>query len=156
MSERIDSDLPDDDEALRWVGDEELGRATHAPLPAREAAVDAPTADAGDRPEEDPTPAPTGLGRKVAIGVFAIVYLLITVGWALSVQLSNSGSGELAIEIIWQFGEFLALISGVLVFWTVLTLSQGRRLGLAIGCWLLGAVVLIPWPIVLLLGDTRA
>lgn len=158
MNDRIDPELPDDDEALRWAGDEELGRAQRSPAAAR-AAVDPDLRDAADDEdaEELPEDVPTAadLGRRVAIGVFAVVYLLITVGWALSVQLSSSGTRDLFVEITWQFGEFLALISAPVVFVTVLTLSRGRRLGPAIAAWLLGAVVLIPWPILLLLGDSR-
>ena len=132
-----------DDEALSWVGDEEQGRA--APR-LRDLAAEAglPIAEA-DEPEE----APGSGGRRAATVVFALPYLALTVGWILAVQQLSSGADSLVSEILWQFGEFLAMLSAPLWFAATLTLTRQRRPLVRVGWLALGLGVLLPWPLIL-------
>jgi hypothetical protein len=86
--------------------------------------------------------------RLVGTGVFAGVFLAYAVGWILSVQAITSAASDLFGEVMWQFGEFLAIISAALWFaaTTYLTRDESTRVRFS---WLgLGVLLLFPWPIV--------
>lgn len=129
-----------DDEALRWAGDEEQGRAAPRlgePAPAGTVAAD------------EPEPASPGQGgrRAVAVG-FALPYLVLTIGWIFAVQLADSPV-PLFAAILWQFGEFLAMLAAPLWFAATLTLTRDARPRVRVGWLALGTLVLLPWPLVL-------
>lgn len=135
-----DDDL-DDDEALRWAGDEGAGREG-ARLPRETAA------DAGEAPADDLTPAgpPPRPGRGVLTAAFAVLYLALTVGWILATGYTSAGTADLAAQVIWQFGEFTAIIAAPLWFATTVLLTPAR-LGVRAGWLALGLGVLLPWPV---------
>jgi hypothetical protein len=138
-AEDID-DLGDDQDALSWAGDDEQGRAAprlRQPEPVTAAAEVEPEEAAGSR------------GRSVATAVFLVPYLAVTVGWIFAVQQLSSGSASLFGEILWQFGEFLAMLAAPLWFAATLTLTKGRRPLVRVGWLALGFGVLVPWPLVL-------
>jgi hypothetical protein len=140
---RPDDDTYDeDDEALRWAGDEETGRA--APRLGG-AETDLPLVDvqADDEDEE----APGSRGRNVARLAFLLPYVALTVGWVLSVQQLTSGAVDLAYEIVWQFGEFLALLAAPAWFVGTLHLTRRSRPLVRVGWLALGLGALLPWPI---------
>ncbi|QEO10688.1 hypothetical protein [Protaetiibacter larvae] len=153
----VPGEEPDDDEALSWAGDDARGQSAPRLRVASDPLVaagsdgfdpDAAGAAAASAPRR--TPAETAL--LVATGVFAGVYLAIAVGWILSVQLIASPYYELFGEIMWQFGEFLAMIAAVLWFGAVFALTpEGvSRRGLRRFVWLtIGVLVLLPWPFLL-------
>ncbi|HWH97798.1 MAG TPA: hypothetical protein VNS80_05480 [Pseudolysinimonas sp.] len=129
-----------DDEALSWVGDEEQGRATprlREPHPAPAEAEDV-------EPE-----APGSRGRSVATAAFLVPYLAITVGWIFAVQQLSSGAESLFGEILWQFGEFLAILAAPLWLAATVTLTTHHRPLVRVGWLALGLGVLLPWPLVL-------
>lgn len=133
-------DFDDDDAALSWAGDEEQGRAAprlREPDPVVVASEVAPNATPGSR------------GRSVATAAFVVPYLVIAVGWIFSVQQLTSGSSSLFGEILWQFGEFLAMLAAPLWFAATLTLTKAHRPRVRVGWLALGFVVLLPWPLVL-------
>lgn len=131
-----------DDDALSWEGDDRL-EAPRRPAPA----VLEP--DAGDR-------AAAGATGLVVLGVLGGVALLETAFWVRSVlQLSIAASltpgGGTAPEVI-AFavnvtGRVLAVVAPLAWYLAVLRLvrTPSKRLALL----LLGAVVLVPWPILL-------
>jgi hypothetical protein len=125
-------DDPDAD-ALSWGGDTD---PTH---------VDA--ADSSPAAAPHPVPAPgTGSLLLVGYGVFAGVYLLYTIGWFASVVRNTLTLAGLIPEIMYQLGEFLAIVAPGLWFGSVLLLTRGRRpLARVLGL-LVGMVVLVPWP----------
>jgi hypothetical protein len=131
----------DDDEALSWAGDDEQGRA--AP---RLREPDAIAVGADDDPAEEPH---GSRGRSAATAAFALPYLAITVGWIFAVQQLTSGTGSLFGEILWQFGEFLAMLAAPLWFAATLTLTRESRPLVRVGWLALGLGVLLPWPLVL-------
>ncbi len=139
----------DDDEALRWAGDELRGGVD--PLTRnRVAEVAAVSIDDG----MDAAPAASGnLARTAATAGFAVLYLAIVVGWILSVQITGSTAADLFSQVAWQFGEFVAIISGALWYLTVLTLTPDSRTAVRVGWFALGVGVLLPWPILLVLAS---
>jgi hypothetical protein len=133
-------DLGDDQDALSWAGDEEQGRAAPR-LREPESAVTAADVEAQE--------APGSRGRSVATVAFLVPYLAITVGWIFTVQLLASGSASLFAEILWQFGEFLAMLAAPLWFAATLSLTKAHRPMVRVGWLALGLGVLVPWPLVL-------
>lgn len=139
MARAGDVDEFDDDEALSWAGDEEQGRA--APR-LRE-----PEAVVGSGGDAEPEEAPGSRGRSVTTAGFLVPYLVITVGWIFAVQQLSSGSASLFGEILWQFGEFLAMLAAPLWFAATLTLTREHRPLVRVGWLALGLAVLLPWPL---------
>ena len=135
----------DDDEALRWAGDELRGGVD--PLTRNRAAQAAP-ASLDDGMDAAPTTS-TNLARTAATVGFAVLYLAIVVGWILSVQITGSTATDVFSQVAWQFGEFVAIIAGALWYLTVLTLTPDSRTGVRVGWFALGVGVLVPWPVLL-------
>lgn len=146
------ADVPDDDgddEALSWAGDEVRGGVD--PLSRNR------VAEAGSVPLDegmDAAPARTADPARAAATVgFAVLYLAIVVGWILSVQITGSTAADLFSQIAWQFGEFVAIVSGALWYLTVLTLTPDSRTAVRVGWFALGLGVLLPWPLLLVLAS---
>lgn len=138
----------DDDDALRWAGDELRGGVD--PLTRNRVAEVAPSSIDG----MDAAPAtPTNLARTAATVGFAVLYLAIVVGWILSVQITGSAATDLFSQAAWQFGEFVAIIGGALWYLAVLRLTPDSRTAVRVGWFALGVVVLLPWPILLVLAS---
>lgn len=135
----------DDDAALHWAGDELTGREG-ARLPAEQ------LSDAVETPAENPAPAgpPPRPGMAPLTVLFAVLYLVLTVGWILGTGYTSAGSPDLWTQVAWQFGEFTAIIAAPLWFGTTVLLTPWR-LGLRIGWLALGTGVLLPWPVLPLL-----
>lgn len=124
-----------DDDALRW-GDER--DPTH---------VDAPTET---QVAAEPTDAPaTSSTMLVVYGIFGGAYLLYLVGWILAVQRDTYVQASLLAEIMYQFGEFLAIASPAVWLGAVLLLTRHSR-ALTRVLWLLAGLLLVaPWPFIL-------
>lgn len=131
-----------DDDALSWEGDDD--RLVARP---RELAVDDLDDDETDEDER-------GGGIVVASGLLAGVAIIETVGWAVGAfsplfqdQLTT-GTGTLieVVSFVLAIAARLAAIAAVplwfgLAFWRIP--APGRRLA----WFVLGAVVLLPWPV---------
>jgi len=150
-------DEPDDDEALHWAGDE--ARAQAAPrLRDAHTASGAPALEA-DAPEADAVRTPAERALFAGTVAFGVAYLALSIGWISSVQLLVYPAFDLLGEIMWQFGEFLAMVAPALWFAATLTLTpegarhRGRTRMIAL---LVGALVLVPWPALLYwIGSTQ-
>lgn len=136
---------PDDEdaEALSWAGDEERGRA--APRRPGRSRIEPVETSTPDDAEE------RGAGTSglllVVYGILAGAYAIFTLGWITSVVGSGTALTNLAAEILYQLGEFLAIALPALWFVAVLWLERRppRRL-----LWLLiGIPIVLPWPWVL-------
>ncbi|MBI5161678.1 MAG: hypothetical protein HY996_09750 [Micrococcales bacterium] len=152
----------DDEAALRWEGDDELGRMTSLDEPR----LDAPATEAappGEQVVAEPPAAAAGprdvLLTLVSAG-FAGVFLAEMVGWILVVQAVQAGdaltTGSGVLDFIGGITRFLALVAGGLWFVATIQLTRDtrRRRRLARIGWLaLGSGLLAPWP--LLLGFLR-
>ena len=138
-----DDELGDDDaEALSWAGDSDRGQAH--PTLARAVNVELRDAAADDEPV-----APRGSAATTLVtGLFGALYLAFTIGWIFAVQTLSSPSTQLLPEVMWQFGEFLAMIGAALWFGATVSLTRGRALRVRLGWFALGSLVLLPWPVV--------
>ncbi len=145
MARPEDIDDAGDDDALRWAGDEERGRV----VPRLRGPGDASSAPAPLEDPEEFEEAPGARGRRIAAIAYAVPYLAITIGWLFATQQLSSGSQSLFTEIVWQFGEFLAMLSAPLWFAAVLTLTRDARAAARVGWFAVGLGVLLPWPLIL-------
>lgn len=123
-----------DGDALSW-GDE--SDPTH---------IDAPAESEATTPMIAPG---TGSGILVLYGVFAGAYLLSLVGWIIAVQRDTITLPTLFGEIMYQFGEFLAIAAPAVWFITVLVLTRDRRPVVRLLLLAAGLVVVAPWPFIL-------
>ena len=140
------ADPDDDDAALSWAGDDLRGQAA----PRLRGDADATPAPA-DEPRDEPAAPRSGAERATAAVtiVFGLVYLALSIGWIFSAQLLVYPGLDLLGEIMWQFGEFLAMVAPALWFAAVLTFTpEGvlRRALTRLVALLAGALVLVPWP----------
>jgi hypothetical protein len=144
-------DGDDEDEALRWEGDDDKTlapgwRTVGTPVPAARpvdettdaaASVDGDsdaTAEAGDQP---------GSAELVLLGVFGGVYLLYTLGWILSVLRVQNPATDPVGQSMFALGLWLAVLAPALWFGVTFTLTRGRPRARLV--WMLvGAVVLLP------------
>ncbi|WAB81793.1 hypothetical protein OVN18_01880 [Microcella daejeonensis] len=153
----MSSDRPDD--ALSW-GDEadasyvDPGRDELDDLDPDERSAGG--SGAGADGDADPALAAgraPGDRRRTAItlatGILAGVYLMYSVGWILGIQLLSLTGPTLLIEIMYQFGEFLAIIASALWFATTIALTRDGRPAARLGWLALGTLVLVPWPFLL-------
>ena len=129
-------DRDDDLDALSWAGDEPV---------AEPAAPATPTTVLVEAPAQRGTP---GI-LIVTYGILVGLYLLLTAGWFATVARSTTTLPSLFPEIMYQFGEFLAIASPALWFASVVLLTRGRRPIARLLLLLLGLVVILPWPFVL-------
>ncbi|WP_394552454.1 hypothetical protein ACDF64_16580 [Agromyces sp. MMS24-JH15] len=160
----------DDEDALRWEGDDEKalapgwkrvggtaprGDAAGDATPAEdaEAAADAPdarerdAAGAGDAEAGSGSRRQAGSVELVVLGVLGGVYLLYTLGWLLTAVRSDaSGMGVLG-DVMYRLGLWLAVAAPALWFGLVSAVARRPRVRLA---WLAaGAIALVPLPFIL-------
>jgi hypothetical protein len=126
-----------DDDAMSW-GDESDPTHIDAPAKVRQKAAASSSA----------APA-TSSTMLVVYGIFGGAYLLYVVGWIIAVQRDNFVQGSLFAEILYQFGEFLAIASPALWVGAVLLLTTGSRAIVRILWLLAGLLVVAPWPFIL-------
>ena len=150
MAEREPDDL--DEEALRWEGDDERGLET--PLRRRTASGEpGAVAQAGADPEADADPPATSALVLVVSGVLAGATLVSMLAWFTAISASTVTYADLLSEVMYQFGEFLAIAGPALWFAAVVILGRGTPPVRRLPWHLLGLVVTAPWP--LLLGGLR-
>ena len=123
----------DDEAAFRWDGDEPEAKAEK---PQRAVVA-------------DDDAAPTSSFLLVSYGILAGAYLLFTIGWVIAVSRTTSGAQDVLDEIMFQFGEFLAIAAAPLWFAAVFVLARDARPSLKLALLVLGVVVLVPWPFLL-------
>ncbi|WP_159498464.1 DNA polymerase III subunit gamma/tau [Microbacterium sp. 18062] len=150
-----------DDDALSWGGDDDptldVGVPASAPetTPRADTAPDGHAAATGSRAEPasttgtpaDAAPAaPMDNVTLVSLGVLGGVYLLLAIGWfiggsrlQLIAQLFLEPNGYL---VAW----LLAVVAPAIWFGTILLTTRGSRTWLRILLLVVGAVLLLPWP----------
>ena len=139
----------DDDDAFVWEGDEERGLEAPVQRRARLApeGADASAADDADADELEPT-GTTG-GVLVVYGILAGVTLISMLTWISVIGASTVSFTDLLGELMYQFGEFLAIAGPALWFVAVIVLGRDLAPGRRIRWHLVGLVVTAPWPILL-------
>src|SRR3954453_10168211 len=139
-------DAPEDEDALRWEGDDLLAAPARGPAPA----VAEPPADAELEGRGG------GAAGLVAVGVLGGIFLLETLGWfqsVTSVVLASTispGRGtplELAAFGVNVLGRIAAVLAAPL--WFALAVWRVRIPMQRIGWLVVGALVLLPWPALL-------
>lgn len=128
-----------DDDALAWAGDDD---PSHVDGPSRQAQPKQAPDAAADKPT-------IGSMLLVTYGVLAGIYLIYTLGWVVSVQRSTTTLPTLFAEIMFQLGEFLAIVSPALWFAAVFALTRVQKLIVRLLWLLAGLVVVLPWPFIL-------
>ena len=126
----------DDDAALSWEGETD---PTHVAAPGSVAADAAESPDPSDKPAMNSA-------LLVAFGIIAGVYLLYAVAWGFHGFTTTVPVAGVFPIIMYQFGEFLAIVSPFLwamAVWILVKKPLWRIL------WLLvGVALLAPWPFV--------
>lgn len=143
-----------DDEALRWEGDDDRGQIGGSRLAT--GGLASPEGDdlhddgAGPRPDrvDEPAATPRPL-RTLLTAVFALVFLVDTLGWILSVQRAGSNQTDLLPAVLDQFGMFTAIVAAPLWFGAAVTLTRESSTLARVGWLALGAGLLTPWPLIL-------
>jgi hypothetical protein len=156
-----------DDDALSWDGDDDPTLDVGVPAAPRDASIRPNAAgdtdagpDAGTRrgaqsvpavptPASLAAPAPMDNVTLVSLGVLGGIYLLLAVGWFIGgsrlqfvAQLFLNPTGYI---VTWA----IAVLAPAIWFVTVLVLTRGRRGWVRMLLLVIGAVVLLPWPFLL-------
>ncbi|GAA2027057.1 hypothetical protein GCM10009819_08000 [Agromyces tropicus] len=142
----------DDEDALRWEGDEDATlapgwKAVGPPTSATGAGDGSGEADAAASAGDDDAVAENGpqLGSTelVLLGVLGGAYLLYTLGWVLTVLRVQNPAADPVGQFMFALGLWLAVLAPALWFGVTFALTRGRvRLRFT---WLaIGAVVLLP------------
>jgi hypothetical protein len=141
-------DGDDEDEALRWEGDDDKTlapgwRTVGTPVPAARpvdettdaaASVDDASETAVDQP---------GSAELVLLGVFGGVFLLYTLGWILTVLRVQNPANDPVGQFMFALGLWLAVLAPALWFGVTFALTRQRPRARLV--WMLvGAVVLLP------------
>lgn len=155
---RAQQDEFDDDAALRWDDIDDPSYA-HTGSPSvgageRDGTGDPTSGDVregdarvGDAAASGEHPRGAVVASRVVTVMGAVVFAAYTLAWVVGVGTLPLSGPTLLLEVLYQFGEFLAIIASGLWFGATLVLTRGRP-GLRAGWFALGALVLAPWPFV--------
>lgn len=129
------------DDALTWDGDDELQRATSLD----ERIHDADEDDLPRRGVFDVVREMTGVEKMIA-AVFAVLSIASAVGWIMVVIGNPVTLPGTALMLMYELGEFVAIVGAPLAAFTAIQLATGR----ARTIWLAALfVVTLPWPLFL-------
>ena len=144
----VDESLTD---ALTWQGDEERGLEAPIRRRAKLTAADAADGHAGDLLDDDEVDDATGTSASALVltGVLAGISLIWVLGWVSVIGGSTITFTDLLGEILYQFGEFLAIASPAIWFGAVLVLGRDRPAATRIRWHALGLIATAPWPILI-------
>lgn len=164
-----------DDEALSW-GDDDPTLDAGPTLPAGYVAVgkgserisptsapaadaepgavpDAAAADAGQARPDDETDAAPAAGASnaalVILGVFGGVYALESIGWIIGGLRLQQYAEFLVAPLAYQVSLWLAVLTPLIWFVTVLLLTRGGRSWVRVLLLAAGALLVLPWPFIM-------
>ncbi len=149
MASRPKSEAPGDDDALNWGGETDPSHVDGPAADAKSPAVATsrgPVATADGGPELEPR---TSSFLLVTYGILAGAYLLYVIGWIVAVGRSTVTLPNILGEIMYQFGEFLAIASPLIWFAAVFILTRDSKAIVRLLWLIAGLVVLVPWPFIL-------
>lgn len=149
MAERPREPHEDDDEALRWAGDESPVRSVPrgAAAPAAADPVGDAVGPAGDEPAAaEPVVERASSVLLVASGVLGGIYLLFTIGWVLSAE---PPALEGLAAVMYVLGQWLAIAAPALWFGATLLLTRHRPAPVKLLWLVIGMLLLVPWPFIL-------
>ncbi|MET0724810.1 MAG: hypothetical protein ABWY36_00570 [Leifsonia sp.] len=141
-----------DDDALTWAGDDDptlAARTGDEPadrLAPGWTAVGSTGRVADAEPVAPEERAETSAVTLVTLGVMGGIYLLYTLGWAVSAGRIGTGASDPVAQVMFAAGSWFAVVAAPLWFAATLWLAHGR----ARVAWLVaGAVLLVPLPFIL-------
>ena len=135
--------MDSESEEVSWAGETD---PTHASGPQPDPAG---TEQVGTEPADGGQPPRTSSALLILYGVFGGIYLLYTIGWAIAVLRNTLSLSNLFAEIMYQLGEFLAIVAPALWLGAVVLLTRGRR-PIVRTLWLVAGILLLaPWPFIL-------
>jgi hypothetical protein len=150
-----------DDDALGWGGDTDSSHVDGPPAAVQVSAEgkkahhfaaeeSAGAAERSPTPGVDPDVKPqVSPVLLVTYGILAGAYLLYLAGWVVAVSRSTITLPNILGEIMYQFGEFLAIASPLLWLIAVFILTRNSRVIIRLLWLVLGLALLVPWPFVL-------
>jgi len=153
-----------DDDALSWGGDDdptlEVGTPRRGPdasaqptLPEGYTAVGKGSDDLATEAEPAGADEPAQLGNAalVSLGILGGVYLLYTVGWIIGgLRLQVIAPALLVSPAAYVPAFWLAVLAPAVWFGATLLLTRGRAAWLRFVWLAAGAVLLVPWPFIMI------
>lgn len=136
----------DDDDALLWGG--EVDDPTYLDGSPRSSAAPAVLVEPDEADDRQAAGAVTNPFFTYAYGLFGGVYALYVVGWVLSIQRDTFTAPDILSEIMYQLGEFLAIVSPVLWIGLSLWLTRAHRPVVRLLWLIIGVLLLAPWPFI--------
>jgi uncharacterized membrane protein len=95
-------------------------------------------------------PARTKTENPVLLAVFGALYAVWSIAWVLAIVASPTQTASSLLDaIMFQFGEFLAIVSAPVMFGVVWWLSSRQSTGVRSVLLTLGLALLFPAPLVL-------
>ena len=91
-----------------------------------------------------------GNGTLVALGVVGGIYALYAVGWLIGGLRLQGRAQYLVLDVMYQGSLWLAVLAPLLWFATTLLLTRRARPWLRFAWLAVGAVLLLPWPFVMI------
>ena len=164
-----------DDDALSW-GDEDptldagpslppgyvaVGKGSEAIAPTASPAADAesdsrsdaaapaPEAERADADTDDAPAAGPSNAALIILGVFGGVYALESIGWIIGGLRLQQYAEFLVAPLAYQVSLWLAVLTPLIWFVTVLLLTRGGRSWVRILLLVLGALLVLPWPFIM-------
>lgn len=135
----------EDEEALRWVGDAEP-QVSAKRVPHQHEVESTSEADAVLDFDEDDEESVVSSSSLVLMGVLGGVFFLYSLGWMTYALRSVARSGDVLAAFMFNSGLWLAVAAPALWFGASFALVKHRSL--RYGLLVLGALVLIPIPLV--------
>lgn len=154
----------DDDDALRWEGDDDLtaspalpqgwravGKGSEA-VPVTETTLPGHDDDRVSGPaDDDAAVVPPGMSNAqlLGTGVIAGAYVLYVVGWLIAgLRLQTAGT-PLIGAVAFQISLWLAVLAPVIWFGASFVLTRGAKAWTRFALLGAGLVALIPWPFIM-------
>lgn len=143
-----------DDDALSWSGDEdptlEVGEAPpRRERPPTERIPSAPEAPVHDAPAERDSE-PMGNALLITLGVLGGIYALWAIGWIVGGLRLQGAAQYLVADVMFQGSFWLAVLAAPIWFGATLLLTRDSRAWVRIAWLVAGAVMLVPWPFVMI------
>lgn len=148
-----------DDDALSWGDDDPtldagptlppgyvaVGKGSEAIAPKQAAAP-----DGGVASEADSAPA-AGLSNAalIILGVFGGIYALESIGWIIGGLRLQQYAEFLVAPLAYQVSLWLAVLTPLIWFVTVLFLTRGGRSWVRVLLLAAGALLVLPWPFIM-------
>ncbi|BDZ51232.1 hypothetical protein GCM10025867_34730 [Frondihabitans sucicola] len=136
----------EDDEALSWG-------PTSADTSYLETPVDdVPVAHTDEDDEDDEDELPDGVMSSTMLvvhGVFGAIFLLFTVAWLRSVGNVQPSFDSSLAAAMWRIGTYLAVAGPAIWFVGTILLLPTSRSRTRVVSFIVGVVILLPWPFVI-------